>query len=83
MNRFTQKQIELQFEMATLSNCRIQLRDLWLNNFSPELLTAMDSILDRLRISEKELDSTILAREIEESLEAQSLVPVVSLRLKI
>jgi len=69
--------------MATLSGCRAQLRDLWLNNSSAKLQDAMGAILDRLKIAEQELDAVIEARNMDEDLYRKEEVPIVHLRVKI
>lgn len=83
MNEFTKRQIELQNEMATLSGCRAQLRDLWLKNSSAELQDAMSAILDRLKIAEQELDAVIEARDLDEGIHRKEDAPIVRLRLKV
>ncbi|KAB8065720.1 hypothetical protein [Janthinobacterium violaceinigrum] len=83
MNAYTQKQMMLQQEIMVLLNCRLQIRDLWRNNLSPELFSAMDTILVRLKIAEQELDTVIAARNLEENLSNKVEVPHISLRLKI
>lgn len=83
MNELTKRQIELQNEMATLSGCRAQLRDLWLKNYSAELQNAMSAILDRLKVAEQELDTVIEARDLDEGLHHNNDVPIVRLQLKV
>jgi hypothetical protein len=83
MNQYTQRQVELQHEMATLSGCRAQFRDLWLKNSSADLLAAITSIMARLTTAEQELDAVIAARNLEECLPDKEEVPIVRLRLKI
>jgi len=83
MNEFTKQQIDLQNEMAALSGCRAQLRDLWLKNSSAELQDAMSAILDRLKAAEQELDAAIQARDLDEDLHHKEDVPIVRLRLKV
>jgi hypothetical protein len=71
---FTKKQIKLQNEIASLANTYAVLRDLYLENNSTDLQNAMDLVLKRMKIAEKELDITIEARDLHET------IPVVSLK---
>ena len=76
MCEYTENQIRLQNEMAVLAGCYAQLRDLWLENQSPHLVSALEAVLKRLKIAEKELDANIEAQDINETF------PVITLASK-
>jgi len=76
MTTYTKTQIRLQNEMAALANTRAILRDIYLENNSPDLLAAMDLILKRMQATEEELDTAIEAQQFDEK------IPVVSLGQK-
>lgn len=76
MTPYTKAQIRLQTEMSALANCHIILRDIYLENNSPDLVAAMEAILNRLRAAERELDVAIDAQPLDAN------VPVVSLNKK-
>jgi hypothetical protein len=67
MSPYIKAQIELQTEIADLANCHSVLRDRYLRNFSPELLTAIESVSKRIAIAEAALDSAIEAEELNEA----------------
>lgn len=76
MNPYTKDQIRLQNEIAALAGSRAILRDLYLENSSSDLLSAMDLILSRMQVAEAELENVIEARDL------QDILPVISLTSK-
>lgn len=76
MTPYTKMQIRLQNEMAALANCQASLREIYLENNSPDLLAAMDAILKRMLAAENELDIAIEAQQLDEN------VPILSLTQK-
>lgn len=76
MNNHTKTQIRLQNELAELAACRAMLRDLYIENQSPHLLSAMDFVLERMKLVEQQLDAVIEAQTLNE------IVPVISLASK-
>lgn len=73
MCEYTENQIRLQNEMAVLAGCHARLRDLWLENQSPDLVSAIEVIIKRLKIAEKELEANIEAQDTNEA------IPVITL----
>ena len=81
MNSNTKDQIRLQSEIAALAGSHALLRDLYLHNFSPDLLVAMESIIKRIQTAETELDIAISALDINDALPVISVTSTRKQRL--
>ncbi|MET3119975.1 hypothetical protein AAKU64_004223 [Undibacterium sp. GrIS 1.8] len=83
METYAKKIKVLTDEINILLSCNRLLRNLWLLNFSPELLKAMELISERTKIAETELDIVIEANSLDESELIKQGTSIVSSTLKV